>query len=70
MIKIVSDLISIAAAGASLEVDGSRYSGLELVSVAAALKDNAYLKVHNGNSKSLSDCISIAAAKRGQVIFA
>lgn len=67
----VAELRSVAHAGASLEVDGARFTTDELRSIAHALSKNSYLKVFNGNSKTVDELRSIAhAAAPGNVIFA
>ena len=65
-----SELISLAKAGASLEIDASPYRSAELISVAMALSPNAHLKIGNSNIYSTSELISLAMVAPGRVIFA
>ncbi|MEY9220663.1 hypothetical protein [Bradyrhizobium ottawaense] len=64
------ELQGLAAFGASLEVDGSRYTALELQSIAVMLRPGSHLRVCNTGGKSALELQGIAAIKPGQVIFA
>lgn len=64
------ELMNVAAKGGSVEVDGGRYSALDLMSIASKLAGGAYLKVHNSGSKTSLEMMSIAAKRPGSVIFA
>lgn len=67
--KSALELQSIARAGAGMEVDGNRYSCLELQSVARALSDGAILIVENSNRFSALELQSIGRAAKGKVIL-
>ncbi len=69
MNKTVSDLGSIARSGGSLEVDGMRYTAMELGGVARSLREGAYLRICNSDKFSASDLGGIARSAPGQVIF-
>ncbi len=64
------ELVSIARHGASLEVDGSKYTSAELALLADAVTDQAHLKIHNSGSFSAKELSAIAQRGPGQVIFA
>jgi len=70
MSKSVTDLRSIAAAGAGMILDAGGYSTTDLRSIAAAASSQqAQLKLLNVSSRSTTDLRSIAAAGKGCVIF-
>ena len=64
------DLSTLARAGGGLEVDGSRYTALDLSSVARSLQPGAILVVHNSRAFTALDLSSIARSNPGQVRFA
>jgi hypothetical protein len=64
------DLGVVAARGGSLEVDGSRFSALDLGGIAARLTPGTFLKICNSAHLSALDMGGIAGGKPGQVIFA
>ncbi len=64
------DLAEIARQGASLELDGSRYEAVELVSLAQSMQDEAHLRISNSGTFTAKELALIARATSGQVIFA
>jgi len=64
------DLVTIVRSGASLEVDGSRYSSDELELIAENVAEQASLKINNSGSFSAKELAAIAQTGPGQVIFA
>ena len=64
------ELVSIVRHGASLEVDGSRYTSDELALLAENVTAEAHLKINNSGSFSARELASIAQTGPGQVIFA
>ena len=63
------ELISIATASGSLELDAKNYTKLELISIAKSLSNGATLSLRNAGSKTKLELISIAKAKTGAVSF-
>ena len=64
------DLVTVVQHGASLEVDGSRYTSDELALLAENVTDQAHLKINNSGSFSAKELAAIAQSGPGQVIFA
>lgn len=64
------DLVSIARQGASLEVDGSKYTSDELALLARNMTDQAHLKVSKSGTFTAGELAAIARSGPGQVIFA
>ena len=64
------DLIAIAQHGASLELDGLRFSSEELTLLAENVGDDAHLKIANSGSFTREELSAIALSAPGQVIFA
>lgn len=71
--KSVSELRQIVQAGGSLILDMSnrRYSVTELLTLAAALRDNATLtiKMDRGGELSTVDCLRLSKSRPGQIRF-
>lgn len=71
--KSVSELRQIVQAGGSLILDMSnrRYSVTELLTLAAALRDNATLtiKMDRGGELSTVDCQRLSKSRPGQIRF-
>jgi hypothetical protein len=64
------DLVTIAQHGASLEVDGSKYTSDELTLIAENVTDQAHLKISNSGAFSAKQLAAIAQSGAGQVILA
>ncbi len=64
------DLEEIARQGASLELDGSKYEAIELVSLAKSMQDEAHLRISNSGTFTAEELALIARSTPGQVIFA
>ncbi len=64
------DLVAIVQNGASLELDGSRYTSDELALLAENVTADAHLKINNSGSFSAKELAAIAQTGPGQVIFA
>jgi hypothetical protein len=64
------ELVSIVQQGASLEVDGSRYTSDELALIAENVTGQAHLKISNSGGFSARELAAIANSGPGQVIFA
>ena len=64
------DLVAIAKDGASLELDGSRFSSQELALLAENVGDQAHLKIANSGNFTREELSTIALSASGQVIFA
>lgn len=64
------DLAEIARQGASLELDGSKYEAVELVSLARSVQDEAHLRISNSGTFTAEELALIARSTPGQVIFA
>jgi hypothetical protein len=64
------DLVKIAQHGASLELDGSKYTSEELELIAEHVADEAHLKISNSGAFSARELAAIAQRGAGQVIFA
>ena len=64
------DLVAIAKDGASLELDGSRFSSEELTLLAENVSDQAHLKIANSGNFTREELSTIALSAPGQVIFA
>ncbi len=64
------ELVSIVRHGASLEVDGSRYTSDELGLLAENVTDQAHLKINNSGGFSARELAAIAQRGPGQVILA
>jgi hypothetical protein len=64
------ELLSIVRQGASLELDGSKYSPDELALLAENVTDQAYLKISNSGGFTAKELAAIARSGPGQVIFA
>lgn len=64
-----TDLANIAARGGSLEVNGQRFTALDLGTIAARLQPSAHLKICNCAAFTAYEIETIAARKPGQVIF-
>lgn len=64
------ELLSIVRQGASLELDGSKYTSDELTLLAENVTDQAYLKISNSGSFTAKELTAIARSGPGQVIFA
>ena len=64
------DLVSIVRHGASLEVDGSKYTSGELTLLAENVAGEAHLKINNSGAFSAGELAAIAKSTSGQVIFA
>ncbi|QHP80883.1 hypothetical protein EO763_13610 [Pectobacterium odoriferum] len=70
MSKTKYDLIDIAKAGASLVIDGTKFTKYEIIDVAEVILNGHSLEVQNSSSKTKYELIDIAkAAKKGRVIF-
>ncbi|MNO01025.1 hypothetical protein D3C81_2210590 [compost metagenome] len=69
MKKTKFELIDIAGAGASLELDSSNYTKFELIAIAQAIKDGCTLTLNNCQSKTKFELIDIAKAAPGKVTF-
>ncbi|HJA77851.1 MAG TPA: hypothetical protein H9774_13500 [Candidatus Desulfovibrio gallistercoris] len=71
--KSVSELRQIVQAGGSLILDISnrRYSVTELLTLAAALRDNATLTIRmdRGGELSTVDCLRLSKSRPGQIRF-
>lgn len=71
--KSISELRQIVQAGGSLILDMSnrRYSVTELLTLAAALRDNATLtiKMDRGGELSTVDCQRLSKSRPGQIRF-
>lgn len=71
--KSVSELRQIVQAGGSLILDISnrRYSVTELLTLAAALRDNATLTIRmdRGGELSTVDCLRLSKSRPGQICF-
>lgn len=71
--KSVSELRQIVQAGGSLILDMSnrRYSVTELLTLAAALRDNATLTIRmdRGGELSTVDCLRLSKSRPGQIRF-
>lgn len=68
--KTSESLRQLALQGASLEVDGARFTSESLRVLALALKPGAHLKICNSDKFTTDSLSTIALAKPGQVIFA
>ncbi|MCF5051817.1 hypothetical protein GIW50_12500 [Pseudomonas syringae] len=66
--KTTGDLVRIAAAGASLEIDTQKTTG-DLVRIAAAIASGGGHLTIIGSSKTTGDMVRIAAAAPGKVTF-
>ena len=64
------DLVAIAQHGASLELDGAKYSSDELALIAENVSDDAHLRIKNSGGFSAKELATIAKRGPGQVIFA
>ena len=70
MTKSKFELIDIAKMGASLVVDGSKYSKFELIDIVKVIVDGCTLEVTNSDSKSKFELMDIAkSTKVGKIIF-
>ncbi|MFT6350533.1 MAG: hypothetical protein ACJAYB_003583 [Psychromonas sp.] len=56
------ETIAIAKAGASLVLDGSKYSKLELIAIAKNIQIGCTLEIENSNDKSKLELIAIAGS--------
>lgn len=63
------ELGGVAARGGSLEVNGQRFSAVDLGGIVARLQPGAFIKIHNSKCFSAMDMGGIAARKPGQVVF-
>ena len=52
MNKTKLETIAIAEAGASLVLDGKKYTKLELIAIAKVIQDGCTLEVQNSDSKN------------------
>jgi len=64
------ELLSIVRQGASLELDGSKYTPDELALLAENVTDQAHLKISNSGGFTVKELAAIARSGPGQVIFA
>lgn len=64
------ELLSIVRQGASLELDGSKYTPDELALLAENVTDQAHLKISNSGGFTAKELAAIARSGPGQVIFA
>jgi len=53
--KTTAELQSLAALGASLEIDAYRYHVDDIKRIVLALKPNSYLKISNSHSKRVAN---------------
>ena len=63
-------VLKLLEAGASVEVDGSKYGGDTLIEFANALRSGATLKVENSDSKSVETLLAVVAGRPEAVIVA
>ncbi|ELB2049406.1 hypothetical protein QNZ80_004603 [Vibrio parahaemolyticus] len=70
MNKTKHELIDIAKAGASLVIDGQKFTKHEIIDIAKVIMDGCTIEVQNCHNKTKHELIDIAkAAKVGKVIF-
>lgn len=69
MNKTKLELIAIAEAGASLILDSSKYTKLELVEIAKSIQKGCSLNLENCQSKTKLELIDIAKAAPTKVTF-
>ncbi len=69
MNKTKLELIAIAEAGASLILDSSRYTKLDLVAIAKSIQKGCSLNLENCQSKTKLELIDIAKAAPTKVTF-
>ncbi|ELV8719612.1 hypothetical protein QNE87_004265 [Vibrio vulnificus] len=69
MNKTKLELIAIAEAGASLILDSSKYTKLELVAIAKSIQEGCSLSLENCQSKTKLELIDIAKAAPTKVTF-
>ncbi|WP_045382845.1 hypothetical protein [Vibrio campbellii] len=70
MYKTKYELIDIAKVGASLVIDGQKFTKYEIIDIAEAILDGCTIEVRNSHAKTKYELIDIAkAVKVGKVIF-
>ncbi|MBB1368969.1 hypothetical protein H5154_21760 [Pseudoalteromonas sp. SR44-5] len=70
MNKTKFELIDIAKAGASLVIDGKKFTKFEIIDIAKVILDGCTIEVQNCHSKTKYELIDIAkVAKAGKIIF-
>lgn len=68
--RLVSDLIRIAAVGGGLKIDCSKHMVSDLIRIASvASQHHALIILENSDRLMTSDVIRIAAAGQGSVFF-
>lgn len=71
MAKMTTDLVALANAGASLEINAPGKLSTDLSAIARALKPGATLKLRSCNGKMTTELSGVARASGpGQVILA
>ncbi|KQT96986.1 hypothetical protein ASG68_08495 [Rhizobium sp. Leaf453] len=67
--KTAMEVQNIVRAGGSVEVDGGRFTAMELQNIARSLLPGAFLKVHNSDRYTAMELQNTARAKPGQVVL-